>query len=332
MSNDFLSIESDYEYVLGDAIGNVLNLEVAFQSMEWADDELKIIAKELENTAKVFAERQGLGMSYAVESINGTKFSILNYKKTGNLINSIHAIPEGNGKINFFNNAKNSRNQFYAGHIEYGYHSRAGRFIPARPFMRPALRAVAEASKGSLSGVLKNFMERSLATSMASSYKRVAFGMGDRAFFNQQKIFQGNYTASGLYNRNSQGRWGGALSKINTKGSFNRYSKKNPGKFLGNQRSNKRSSRRVPTKSTEKFAKHQKGAKSRTRRSSFPKRGGKYNHHLIKKDIKSSSTKKSKTKKNRTEKKQKRVRKEKKTKRPPMFYNTGGSSINPYRK
>lgn len=82
---------------------------------------------------------------------------------TGNLVNSIKAdiiMKEGFKTINFYNDAKNERGQFYAGHMEYGFHDRGGNFIPARPFMRPALYAVSEGSKSNfrqiMAGLLQN--------------------------------------------------------------------------------------------------------------------------------------------------------------------------------
>lgn len=203
MSDELIRLDSDYEYVIGSAMGNLLNLQAQFSSMTWAKEELYIIAKELEQTGKLFAEKQGLGMSTPVESINGTKFSIINYHKTGNLVNSIHATVDKNG-INFFNNARNSRGQFYAGHIEYGFHDRAGNPVPARPFMRPAFYAVAEASRGKLQGALGRFLANSPLFTY-NGFGEAAFGhritsAGNlRAFYNQQTTGRGASRNTGFY-------------------------------------------------------------------------------------------------------------------------------------
>lgn len=264
MSNSsFINIESDYEYVLGSQIGNILNLEAAFASNEWNSDELYIIAKELENTGKLFAERQGLGMSFAVESINGTQFSIVNYHKTGNLVNSIHATVE-NSKIHFYNNAQNSRGQYYAGHIEYGFHDRSGKFIPARPFMRPALYTVAESSKGRLTGALKRFILNGLTTGMG--YSKLEFGHqalqsgGIRTFFQQAHMGQGAgktgyYTSRGLFNssRNARGHFDIQRNSIFRNAlSTNRRTGKGDKHFIGRDNRNKMGNR--VTRSTRKFA------------------------------------------------------------------------------
>ena len=183
MSTSMIEIVSDYEYVLGRVRGNVLNLQAQFGGMDWARDELYIISKELENTGKMFAEKQGL-------------------RNTGHLIDSTHAEVDDNHHINFFNNA-NLGNGFYAGHIEYGHHTRDGQFVPARPFMRPALYVVAEASKGKLTGALYNYLNRIVYGNM--SLGTLEFGRArlsnnyTRAFYDQQSLGRGAATNAGHY-------------------------------------------------------------------------------------------------------------------------------------
>lgn len=206
MSNESpVEFVSDYEYITKQLIGNVLNLQGNFGGMNWTREELYIIAKELENTGKLFAEKQGL-------------------VKTGNLVSSTHATVENQTKINFFNNARNPYGHFYAGHIEYGYHSRKGNFIPARPFMRPALYAVAEASRGMLQGALGRYLSQIVngVPGASSSLNTLTFGRAQssmgytRVFYRQQTLGRGasskagHYTSKGLSDssRNKQGGFG----------------------------------------------------------------------------------------------------------------------------
>lgn len=194
MSNESpIIFDSDYEYVLGEIRGNVLNLQGNFGGMDWLQEEIYIISKELENTAKTFAEKQNL-------------------RETGNLINSTHAVVENNTKINFFNNAQNPYGHFYAGHIEYGYHTRKGDFVPARPFMRPALYAVADASRGNLQGALGRYLSNVVRGvgdpgALSLNFGRAASSQNyTRVFYQQQTKGRGaskntgHYTSKGLTN------------------------------------------------------------------------------------------------------------------------------------
>ena len=323
MSNNLVEIDSDYEYVLGSMIGNVLNLEAQFQAGEWTQEELHIIAKELENTGKYFAEQQGLGMSTPVESINGTKFSIINYHRTGKLINSIHATVE-NSKIHFYNNAQNSRGEYYAGHIEYGFHDRGGGFVPARPFMRPALYAVAESSKGRLTGAMKHFLQQGLWNGIG--YQSLTFGHkttsggATRVFYNQAYMGRnagktGFYTRGGLSNpsRNAS-RHMNAFKKnsiIRNNLSVNRHTKQGSRNYIGKNSYKKVKGREQwrPNKSTRRFNPNKKPGRPDEGKKSYLKRTGKgrgrppkpesqkktkksnpYNHGTIKRDITSSES------------------------------------------
>lgn len=113
---------------------NLLNFKTIFENGEWARGELERIARELESVARSFIDQQGLNETY-------------------NLRNSTIAEVWGN-RIDFSNKARNSRGQFYAGHIEYGHYGRDGKFVPAYPFMRPALFAVSKASQGDFANIL----------------------------------------------------------------------------------------------------------------------------------------------------------------------------------
>lgn len=142
-----INITSDYEYItnsqrkiiesnIPDTIkviqDNLLNFEMDFCRGEWYDNELKVIAKELESMARYFLEQHKMG---------------------GEIYKSVHAEPSSGG-IKFYNDARNPRGQFYAGHIEYGHKGRNGKFVQAFPFMRPALYAVSKASQGSFANIL----------------------------------------------------------------------------------------------------------------------------------------------------------------------------------
>jgi len=127
-------IESNIPETIAVIQDNLLDFQLNFSSGQWIHNELKIISKELVDMAHYFIEQQDL-----IEN--------------GDLYRGVHAEPSGNG-IKFYNDARNSRGQFYAGHIEYGHKARDGKFIPAFPFMRPALYAVSQASQGSFANIL----------------------------------------------------------------------------------------------------------------------------------------------------------------------------------
>lgn len=211
-----INLESDYEYVIGSVMGNILNLQAHFQSMDWTKSDLDLISKELVNTAKLFAVQQGLGAASFVydTSVNGTPVQIRQKRRnTGTLINSIHADVSGR-TINFFNNANLGRG-FYAGHIEYGFHDRGGNPVAARPFMRPAFQAVARASRGQIAGTLKDFLQNGLMFRNYANFGTPQRMSGDlRAFYNQPRgpirgAGAGTYTTQGLRNSrlNRQAYW-----------------------------------------------------------------------------------------------------------------------------
>lgn len=261
--SEWINFESDYEYVIGSAMGNVLNIQSQFSTMEWAKSDLELIAKELVNTAKLFAVQQGLGAKiHADTSVNGNKVFI---KKrggnTGTLINSIHANVVGNGKIDFFNNANLGRG-FYAGHIEYGFHDRAGNFVRARPFMRPALQAVARASMGQISGSLKAFMESGLLAGSGAYFGHPTNAVGNlRAFYNQSRgpirgKGSGLYTVGGLKSGNkgnAQSRWSSVNSRNRLFGSIKGNTRDG---FIGRENSRRFLEGNTKTSSTSKYAQY----------------------------------------------------------------------------
>lgn len=170
-----VALESDYHYSFNQLVGqmeaNVLNMQAFFQQGDLIQEDLNLIAEELKSTAVKFAQEQGLGggtslLHYgkAIKNSFGTVVghnigSVAAKGPTGNLIANIETEVSGQ-KISLVNRAINSREQYYAGHIEFGFHDRGGGMVPARPFMRPALYAVADASKGQISGTLKRYLEQ----------------------------------------------------------------------------------------------------------------------------------------------------------------------------
>lgn len=127
-------IESNIPEKLTIIQDNLLDFKMLFENMEWTRGELERIARELESMGRYFIQQESL-------------------EETGALLRGTKAEVSGN-KVNFFNDARNSRGQFYAGHHEYGFYARNGRFIEARPFMRPALFAVSKASQGDFANIL----------------------------------------------------------------------------------------------------------------------------------------------------------------------------------
>ena len=135
--SSLIEFDSNYEYVLGQVQGNVMNLEAFFNSGEWTREELEKIRYELVEAAHTFAAAQGLG---------GTR-----------LDGATQAVPSGNG-IDFRNDAMDEHGRYYAGHVEYGHRDRGGGFVPARPFMRPAMYAVADATMGRMTGTVERYL------------------------------------------------------------------------------------------------------------------------------------------------------------------------------
>lgn len=157
---DFVDIDINFEYTgvnydsPEEFLLNILEFEAYFESMDWTKEELEYIAEQLVETGRIFAKNQGLGPGDTRVSPDG-RFRPGN---SGTLYYGIQARPNGN-QVSFWNDAINSRGQPYAGHIEYGFHDREGKFVPARPFMRPAFYAVAEASKGNFQQIMKGMLE-----------------------------------------------------------------------------------------------------------------------------------------------------------------------------
>lgn len=154
-----INVSSDYEYITNKQAfilesdipkkvsiiqDNLLRFQADFSNGKWTEMELLRIADELEFMGQYFAEQQGLF-------------------DEGNLIRGMHAnVVNARGNtpsVQFYNDARNSRGEFYAGHWEYGHRLKDGRFEHARPFMRPALYAVARASQGNFRDILSELLK-----------------------------------------------------------------------------------------------------------------------------------------------------------------------------
>lgn len=222
MVNRVIHLESDYEYVSGEIMGNIMNLQAAFSTGEWATRDLQIISNELVNTAKWFAVQQGLGAVDQIQdySINGTPVYInrKKRKRTGTLIRSIHAKPKGNTVV-FWNDANLGRG-YYAGHIEYGFHDRGGNPVAARPFMRPAFQAVARASRNELAKTLHSFLSGGLIRNVTARFATPETGSYRRAFYSQPSRGpnSGFRTITGLKNQKVPG----AMSVMRERGTVRR--------------------------------------------------------------------------------------------------------------
>lgn len=150
-------IESNIPEKLSVIQDNLLDFEISFQSFDWARDEMQKISKELVSMGRYFAAQHRLDETHTL--INGIKSEVTN-----------------NYGIKFYNDARNSRGQFYAGHHEYGFHARDGSFVEARPFMRPALYAVSRASQGEFSTILEELLRGTFTEGGYKGVSNLSFG------------------------------------------------------------------------------------------------------------------------------------------------------------
>ena len=176
--SSLFEIESNYEYILGQVTGNVLNFEAMFRSGEWTRDELEKIKDELVEAGQTFATAQGLGNSRLYENIRAE------------LTNQ--------GTVDFTNNAMDDYGRYYAGHVEYGHRTKSGGFVPARPFMRPAMYAVSEASRGRIAGSLSRWLEAMWSPNSMWAGGPLSFGHSQssknytRAFYSESQYMNKN--------------------------------------------------------------------------------------------------------------------------------------------
>ena len=164
-NTEFVEISSNYEYVLGQVMGALLDFKADFEGKQWEKSGvLDAIALRLETRAKQLAEAQRI-------------------YDTGNLIDNIKAYPEGGrvhltsgarkhsvlsgGKKRAYYNPRSTTSTvqegYYGGHVEFGHKTPDGGFYPARPYLRPALRLVAEESRGEMIGTIQSMFSNSMA-------------------------------------------------------------------------------------------------------------------------------------------------------------------------
>lgn len=203
---DFVEVNTEFAYTgsvydsLAELQQNILEYEMYFQSMDWTKDELENISHQLVETGRIFAENQGFSPNSNFIEANWTSgelkkmgdehglFHPNQYSKgrgpTGRLYHGIKSEIQGN-KIRFYNDARNDRGQPYAGHMEYGFRDRGNNLIPARPFMRPALYAVAEGSKGNFRSIMKGLLENMWTSRGFRGISTLQFGhkRGSQAIF-----------------------------------------------------------------------------------------------------------------------------------------------------
>lgn len=179
-----VKFNSDYEYVLGATKGRLLEIAGMFHSGSFLDRQIDQIREDLEATAKMYAEQQGLAPGMPGWSTSEFEERI----NTGTLYNGIKAVRTGQ-TIRLRSEAKDKYGHYYGGHVEFGHQG-----VPARPHLRPALYTVSEASKGKLRSALHNLFAGAFNGSLP-----MTFGTG------------GGLSAS--YYRNGPGRVTSYLTK-----------------------------------------------------------------------------------------------------------------------
>lgn len=233
----FVKFTSDYEYVLGATMGRLLEFQGLFHSMDFANEQLQQIRFDLENTAKNFAELQGLapgdvGWGYDGMNLDGTP--LLRYN-TGTLYNGIKAVKTGQ-TIHLRSEAKDKYGHYYGGHVEFGHGK-----VPARPHLRPALQMVSQASQGLLRSALYNLLVGTFNGDMrlgfgtgggrSASYYRKGAGEIEKTLFRGASGRQAKYHFGSIRNyRNFTAGGKGASRKAQAfRNSFSNTAKKSMG-------------------------------------------------------------------------------------------------------
>ena len=182
------TLESNYEYVLGEVTGKILDLEMVINKPgDFIQLDLIHIAEEMVETAKYFAQMHG-------------------FRPGGRIVSNIEYDRGqiGNGRIVLRDPAKNDRQQYIAGHFEFGYHTKSGRFREATPFLRPAMRAVQQASIGRLTSAALEFSGFSGGMKQPVFNKHGTLGNNNariRAFYKES-----GYTVKGLEKKLGDGK------------------------------------------------------------------------------------------------------------------------------
>lgn len=188
--NSLIKFSSDYEYVLGQTMGKILEFQGAFSKSDFLRENVEQIAYDLEDTAKMFAAEQGLSPG---------ELGYDGRVNTGRLYNGIHANLESRGKgysVHLKSTARDDRGNFYGGHVEFG-HTTSGKvgYVLARPHLRPALYAVSEASRNKLGSVMHNLFKSIVMNETGLNYS-----------FRKSANFGSAYGGSPKYYRQGPGK------------------------------------------------------------------------------------------------------------------------------
>lgn len=156
------TIESDYEYVLGEIQGKAMTFQMQFMDSAPLHQKLDELAQVIEATAK------GL---------------VSGFIKSGNLYRGIRAYTARTSSkeavVMIESNAVNEQGQYYGGHIEYGYHPYGGTgFVPARPYMRPAMEIATASTHVDLAAAIGQTFEEVFAYDRAQGLTTM---LGNRA-------------------------------------------------------------------------------------------------------------------------------------------------------
>lgn len=209
-NSTLVKFTSDYRYVLGATQGRLLQLTGLFHTGDFLDRQIEQIRYDLEDTAKMFAEQQGLAPGAPGWSTDPYGEPVFN---TGTLYNGIKAVREGQ-RIHLRSEAKDKRGRYYGGHVEFGHGQ-----VPARPHLRPALYAVSQASQGKLRSALHD-----LLTGAFNGNMHVNFGTGgglSASYYNSGRGSVSKYMTKGTrkqqmkYHFNSTTRGRGGSRKLN---------------------------------------------------------------------------------------------------------------------
>jgi len=277
---DLVHIESQFQYTgstydsLEQLQRNILDYQLLFEDMEWTKEELKHISEQLVITGRIFAEQQGFSSDANYVYAGWTKKQLnslgdpdglshperlsSNLGPTGRLYHGIKSEVEGNN-VRFYNDARNDRGQAYAGHMEYGFHDRGGNLVPARPFMRPALYAVSEASKGNFRSIMTGLLNNMWTQQGFHGVSMLDFGhkKGSQSmFWKSQVLFPGK-----LAQLNRLKEVGGkSFRQKMTSSNFARYGRER--KIGFNIRKNQKDYNRLTTPKNARYAKNKWGRRS----------------------------------------------------------------------
>lgn len=145
----FITFTSDYEYTKLDSTGNGAWNEITSRALTFQMDLSNMRISTLHSRIDE--------MAYLLKDT--ARSFVSSFIKSGNLWANIDVVYgrdyKGGVRLELGSFAVNQRGQFYGGHIEYGYHPYGGpTFVPARPYMRPAMEIVANSSSVDLAAAI----------------------------------------------------------------------------------------------------------------------------------------------------------------------------------